>query len=96
MTSFEPEAVFGAGENAAMFGRCTYPSTVRSKLVITPFAVFARVKDRRCYRLEFMEDTLAMSAWFRSGHRRSAAIPTAARSPSDGCVNGHTIDSGAL
>jgi uncharacterized protein len=65
--SFEPEAVFGSGEYAAMFGRFTYRSTVMSKLVTTPFAVFAKVKDGRCYYLQFMEDTLATSASFSSG-----------------------------
>jgi len=65
--SFEPEAVFGSGEYAAMFGRFTYRSTVMNKLVTTPFAVFAKVKDGRCYYLQFMEDTLATSASFKSG-----------------------------
>jgi uncharacterized protein len=65
--AFEPEAVFGSGECAAMFGRFTYRSRVMSKLVTTPFAVFAKVKDERCYYLQFMEDTLATSASFRSG-----------------------------
>jgi uncharacterized protein len=65
--SFEPDSVFGSGENAAMFGRFAYRSTVMSKLVTTPFAIFAKVKDGRCYYLQFMEDTLATSASFRSG-----------------------------
>jgi hypothetical protein len=51
----------------AIFGRFTYRSRVMSKLVTTPFAVFAKVKDERCYYLQFMEDTLATSASFRSG-----------------------------
>src|ERR1700740_1686247 len=38
-----PEALFGSGEYAAMFGRFTYRSRVLGKLVTTPFAVFARV-----------------------------------------------------
>jgi hypothetical protein len=38
-----------------------------SKLVTSPFAVFAKVRDGRCYFLQFMEDTLATSASFRSG-----------------------------
>ena len=69
--SFEPEAVFGSGEFAAMFGRFTYRSTVMGKAVTTPFAVFAKVKDGRCYYLQFMEDTLATSASFRSGGKWS-------------------------
>ena len=65
--SFEPDAVFGSGEYAAMFGRFIYRSTIMKKLVTTPFAVFAKVKEGRCYYLQFMEDTLATSASFRSG-----------------------------
>ena len=65
--AFQPEAVFGSGECAAMFGRFTHRSTVMPKYVTTPFAVFSRVKDGRCYYLQFMEDTLATSASFRSG-----------------------------
>jgi hypothetical protein len=65
--SFEVEALFGEGENAAMFGRFSYRSRVMSKVVNTPFAVFGKVKSGRCYYLQFMEDTLATSASFRSG-----------------------------
>jgi uncharacterized protein len=65
--SFEVEAVFGSGEYAAAFGRFRYRSAVMGKIVNSPFAVFAKVKDGRCYYLQFMEDTLATSASFRSG-----------------------------
>jgi uncharacterized protein len=65
--SFETEALFGTDEYAAMFGRFTYKSTVLKKMVTTPFAVFAKFKGGRCSYLQFMEDTLATSASFRSG-----------------------------
>ena len=65
--SFEVEAVFGSGEYAAMFGRFRYRSNVMSKVVNSPFAVFAKVRNGRCHYLQFMEDTLATSASFRSG-----------------------------
>ncbi|HTV98485.1 MAG TPA: nuclear transport factor 2 family protein [Steroidobacteraceae bacterium] len=67
MQSFEREALFGADEYAAMFGRFTYKSTVLSKLVTSPFAVFAKCEDGRCSHLQFMEDTFATAASFRSG-----------------------------
>ncbi len=67
VVAFEPEAVFGAGEHAAMFGRFTYRSVVMAKLVTSPFAVFAKVREGRCHYLQFMEDTLATSSSFRSG-----------------------------
>ena len=64
--SFQPETVFGSDRSAAMFGRFTYQSTVMKKTVTSPFAVFAKVEDGRCTYLQFMEDTLATSASFRS------------------------------
>ena len=69
--SFEPEAVFGSGEYAAVFGRFSYRSVVIGKVVTSPFAVFAKVKEGRCYYLQFMEDTLATSASFRRGGKWS-------------------------
>jgi len=65
--SFEPEALFGADGYAAMFGRFKYKSVVLSKVVTSPFAVFAKCKDGRCSYLQFMEDTFATGASFRSG-----------------------------
>ena len=50
-----------------MFGRFTYKSSVLSKFVTSPFAVFAKCKDGRCSYLQFMEDTFATGASFRSG-----------------------------
>jgi uncharacterized protein len=65
--SFEPQALFGSDEYAAMFGRFTYKSTVLSKIVTSPFAVFAKVEQGMCTYLQFMEDTFATGASFRSG-----------------------------
>ena len=65
--SFEPEALFGSDIYAAMFGRFTYKSTALGKVVTTPFSVFAKCKDGRCSYLQFMEDTFATGASFRSG-----------------------------
>jgi hypothetical protein len=65
--SFETEALFGSEAYAAMFGRFTYKSTVLSKVVTSPFAVFARVERGLCTYLQFMEDTFATGASFRSG-----------------------------
>jgi len=65
--SFETEALFGSEIFAAMFGRFTYKSTVHSKVVTSPFAVFAKVERGLCTYLQFMEDTFATGASFRSG-----------------------------
>jgi uncharacterized protein len=64
---FKVEALFGDDECAAMFGRFTYRSRIMGKLVTTPFAVFARAAHGKCTHLQFMEDTFATGASFRSG-----------------------------
>jgi hypothetical protein len=65
--SFKNEAMFSDGENVAVFGRFTYESAVLSKAVSSPFCVFAKVKHGLCTYMQFMEDTFATSASFRSG-----------------------------
>ena len=64
---FEPGALFGSADFAAMFGRFTYRSVVLAKAVTTPFAVFARAVNGRCSSLQFMDDTFATGVSFRSG-----------------------------
>ena len=64
---FSIDAAFGEGGNVAVFGRFTYTSTVMSKTVTSPFAVFAKVAGGRCTYMQFMEDTFATCASFRSG-----------------------------
>lgn len=65
--AFEPRAVFGDCEHAAMFGSFTYRSTTLGKRVTSPFAVYARVVDGRCVHLQFLEDTLATTESFHAG-----------------------------
>ncbi len=65
--SFDVEALFGTGENAAIFGRFTYRSKVLSKVVTNPFCLYAKVTAGRCTYLQFMADTFATGASFRSG-----------------------------
>jgi hypothetical protein len=65
--SFKKEAMFSDGENVAVFGRFTYKSSILSKTVTSPFSVFAKVHNGRCTYMQFMEDTFATGASFRSG-----------------------------
>ena len=65
--AFAVEALFGTGENVAMFGRFTYKSKMMGKTVTSPFAIFAKVVNGKCSYLQFMEDTFATGASFRSG-----------------------------
>jgi ketosteroid isomerase-like protein len=62
--AFEPRAVFGDSEHAAMFGSFTYRSTTLGKQVTSPFAVYAHVVGGKCVYLQFMEDTLATADSF--------------------------------
>ena len=65
--SFIIETATEDAQAAATFGRFTYRSAVLDKPVTTPFAVLARVTDGRCHHLQFMEDTFATAASFRTG-----------------------------
>jgi uncharacterized protein len=65
--SFSPETVFEEGENVAVFGRFTYTSAKLRKSVTTPFAIFCKVNDGKVTYMQFMEDTFATAASFRSG-----------------------------
>jgi uncharacterized protein len=65
--SFSIETIFAEDDNVAVFGRFTYTSTVLNKPVKSPFAIFARVSNGRCSHMQFMEDTFATAASFRSG-----------------------------
>jgi uncharacterized protein len=65
--SFTPEAIFGEDGNVAAFGRFTYTSTKLRKSVTTPFAIFCKVNGGKVTYMQFMEDTFATAASFRSG-----------------------------
>ena len=59
--------LFGDGENVAVFGRFTYRSVTLGKAATSPFAILATVRDGRITFMQFMEDTFATAATFRSG-----------------------------
>ena len=65
--SFVPEALFGEDENVAVFGTFTYTSSKLKKSVTSPFSIFCKVHDGKVAYMQFMEDTFATSASFRSG-----------------------------
>lgn len=64
--AFETEALFGSGEHAALFGRFTYRSVVQGAQVTSPFVVYVKVVDGLCTYMQFMEDTFATTASFKS------------------------------
>ena len=66
---FDLGDVFASGEKVAVFGKFIYTSTVLGKQVTTPMAIFSKVVDGKLTYMQFMEDTFATSASFRSGGR---------------------------
>ena len=65
--AFTPEEIFGERGNVAVFGRFTYTSTKLRKRVTSPFAILFKVMDGKITYMQFMEDTFATGASFRSG-----------------------------
>jgi hypothetical protein len=65
--AFSPEELFGAGEHVAVFGRFTYKSKTQGRTVESPFSILSRVHDGKIVYFQFMEDTFATAASFKSG-----------------------------
>ena len=64
---FDIENIFASDENVAVFGRFAYRAHTTGKLVTSPFSIFAKVTDGKVSYMQFMEDTFASSASFRTG-----------------------------
>jgi len=64
---FSVTAIFGAGEDVAVFGSFTYRSNTRGKSFRSPFSIHAKVRAGKIAYLQFMEDTFASSRSFSSG-----------------------------
>ena len=63
---FEPTDIVGDDERAAVFGTFRYRSHTLDKVVTSPFAILVRVSNGLINYLQFMEDTYATAASFRS------------------------------
>ena len=63
---FEPTDIVGDDDRAAVFGTFRYRSHTLDKVVTSPFAILVRVSDGLITYLQFMEDTYATAANFRS------------------------------
>ncbi|MBW4641408.1 MAG: nuclear transport factor 2 family protein [Gloeocapsa sp. UFS-A4-WI-NPMV-4B04] len=61
---FAVTALFGEGENVAVFGRFTYCSVSLSKAVASPFSIHAKVRNGKIVYFQFMEDTFATARTF--------------------------------
>ena len=66
--AFSPEELFGAGENVTVFVANSLPDrTRRQRPVESPFSILSRVHDGKIVYFQFMEDTFATAASFKSG-----------------------------
>jgi ketosteroid isomerase-like protein len=64
--NFEVTTMFGEGEDVAVFGTFTYRSNTLGKVVTSPFSIHVKVVDGKVTYLQFLEDTYATAASFRS------------------------------
>jgi hypothetical protein len=63
---FDATDIVGDDERAAVFGTFRYRSHTLDKVVTSPFAILIRVSNGLITYLQFMEDTYATAASFRS------------------------------
>src|SRR5437899_683745 len=63
---FSVTALFGAGENVAVFGSFTYRSVSLGKVFTSPFSIHAKVRDGKIVYFQFQEDTFASDRSFRA------------------------------
>jgi hypothetical protein len=64
---FNVTTMFASGENVAVFGDFRYKSKSLGKVVSSPFSILAKVVDEKVTYLQFLEDSYATAASFRSG-----------------------------
>ncbi len=64
---FDIRDIFGSEENVAVFGSFTVHSVKLGKTFVSPFAVFAKLKDGSVTYMQYMEDTFGTGSTFRSG-----------------------------
>ena len=67
LDDFSPEAIFGDDDHVAVFGSFTLTSTVLGKTATSPFSIYFKLTDGKISYMQYMEDTFATSATFRSG-----------------------------
>ena|SRR5258708_6060807 len=63
--AFDVTALFGSGEDVAVFGTFRYKSYALGKIVSSPFSIHVKVIDGLVTHLQFQEDTYATAESFR-------------------------------
>ena len=65
--AFDVTTMFAADENVAVFGAFRYKSHSLGNVVSSPFSILVKVVDGKVTYLQFLEDSYATAASFRSG-----------------------------
>ena len=64
--AFEVQALFGSGEDVAVFGKFTYRSRTLGKACTSPFSIWCKVDGNgKVSYMQFMEDTLGSTDTFK-------------------------------
>jgi len=64
--AFNVTTMFASGENVAVFGDFRYRSHSLGKVVTSPFSILMKVADGQVTYLQYLEDSFATAASFRS------------------------------
>ena len=64
--AFNVTAMFASDENVAVFGDFRYKSHSLGKVVSSPFSILVKVVDGKVTYLQFLEDSYATAASFRT------------------------------
>ena len=64
--AFNVTTMFASGENVAVFGDFRYRSHSLGKVVTSPFSILMKVVDGQVTYLQYLEDSYATAASFRS------------------------------
>ena len=72
--AFDIQALFGSGENVAVFGRFTYRSRTLGQATTSPFSIWCRVNGGKVTYMQFMEDTLGSTDSFKTSGTKKYVV----------------------
>lgn len=73
--AFEIQALFGSGENVALFGKFTYRSRTLGQVNTSPFSIWCKVNgEGKVTYMQFMEDTLGTTDTFKKSGKKEYLV----------------------
>lgn len=72
--AFEIQALFGSGENVAVFGSFTYRSRTLGQASTSPFSIWCKIVGGKVTYMQFMEDTLGTTDTFKKGGKKQYVV----------------------